>query len=376
MAATKRDYYEILGVTRTASEQELKKAFRQLARELHPDVSDDPQAEEKFREVAEAYEVLSKQETRDLYDRFGHGGLRRGGYAPPGDFGDLSDLLSSFFGGDLFGDVFGGGGRRARRRGADVAVRVEIDLAEAATGATREVVFGATTVCTTCNGSCAAPGSTPAVCDTCGGAGRVQTGQSSLLGQLVQTRPCPRCHGGGRIVTDPCEDCDGNGVVTEERRLSVDVPAGIADGQRIRIGGQGHWGGPGGQPGDLYVHVGVREDERFVRDGHDLVCRLDVSMAQAALGARVTVPTLDGDHELDLPAGTQPGEVILLRGKGMPALRARGRGDQHVVVNVRVPRRLTEEQRTHLAQLDATIDASAYDEAEPGFFERLRAAFR
>ena len=371
---TKRDYYEVLGVERGADDAALKRSFRALARELHPDVSDDPEAEDKFREVAEAYEVLSDPETRQRYDRFGHEGLSRSGYrSGAGSADDLGAFVTSFFGGDLFGDLFGGA--RSERRGADVLVEVELSLVDAASGVTREVSYSAADACERCRGTGAEPGSEPETCSTCGGLGQVQTVGQSLLGRVVRQQVCIDCSGGGKIVTDKCTSCRGHGRVEGHHTLEVDIPAGIHDGQRIRLSGRGHTGDGGQRPGDLFVHVHVAEHQDFARQGDDLITRVDVSMVHAALGGSVNVPTLDGEIELELEPGTQPGTVQLLEGLGMPVLRGRGRGDQHVVLNVRVPRRLDDESRALLEQLNARIDASSYDEDE-GFFDRLKAAFR
>ena len=372
MAATKRDYYEVLGVSRDADERAVKKAFRSLARELHPDVSGDPEAEERFREIAEAYEVLSKPETRELYDRYGHEGLRTGGFRPSDfDFGSLTDLLSAFFGDDLLG----GAGRRASRRGGDVLAEVAVDLVEAARGTAREVPLAVAVVCATCGGNGAKPGSVPETCPQCSGAGRLQQTSSTIFGQFVRAQVCSRCHGGGKIVTQLCEDCDGAGRVSERRSVEVSIPAGIHDGQRIRLTGQGHAGGAGGRAGDAYVLVRVRSDPRFVREGDHIVSTVDLTMSQAALGARVTIPTLDGDTELELKPGTQPGEIRVLRGKGMPILQGFGRGDHRVLVNVLIPRRLSDEQRRALEEFDRGADASTYG-SDGGLFGRIRAAFR
>jgi len=380
MATVDRDYYELLGLTRTADEQEIKKAFRRLARELHPDVSDAPDAEERFKEIVEAYEVLSDPERRDLYDRYGHAGLRSRGYAPSGgDFANLADLFSAFFGDDLFGvgGVGGGRGRGQRRaaRGADVAAEIEIDLVDAARGTRRNVPFSVAVACATCGGSGAEPGSALVACPTCGGSGRVQQVSTSVFGQFIRTQTCGRCRGEGQIVERPCRDCDGAGRVLEERSLSVEVPPGIHDGQRIRIGGEGHAGALGGRAGDLYVLVRVRPDPRFVREGNDIFSTLDLTMTQAALGGTFTVPTLDGDVELTLEPGVQPGETHLLRGRGMPVLQGRGRGDHRLLVNVAIPRRLTEEQRRLLEEFERASDDETYRHDE-GFFEKLKSAFR
>src|SRR5438309_3066186 len=364
MATTEHDYYELLGVARDASEAEIKKAFRGLARELHPDVSEAPDAEERFREVVEAYEVLSKSETRELYDRYGHAGLRSGGFEPGHfDFGSLSDLFSAFFGEDLLG------GRASRSRGADLVAAVEIELADAATGTTREVPLQVAVTCAHCGGEGAEPGTEVTTCPTCGGAGRLQQVSRSVFGEFVRTQACPACGGSGRKIQTPCTECRGGGRVLEERLLEVSIPAGIHDGQRIRLTGEGHAGPGGARAGDMYVQVRVRHDPRFVREGNDIFSTVDLTITQAALGAAVTVPTLDGDLELDFEPGTQPGEIRVLRGKGMPVLQGFGRGDQRVLVNVVVPRRLSDEQRRLPAAFDAQADSETY-KAAGGLFEK------
>jgi len=354
-----RDPYQVLGVGRDADETQVKKAFRRLARELHPDVNaHDPKAEEKFKEAAEAYEILSDAERRRIYDQYGHEGLRRGGRAPDVDgFGSISDLFEQFFGGGAFGSVFGGGGPAA---GGDAAVTVEIDLAQAATGAAVDVTYEAVDACERCHGNGAEPGTPIVTCERCGGAGVLQAVSRGAFGQVIRRVPCDVCDGSGKRATQPCGRCDGRGREVVERTLKVEVPAGIADGQRIRLGGRGHVGEPGAPAGDLYVLVRVREDERFVRDGEDLVTALDVPAPLAALGATLEAPTLDGPVEVEIAPGTQPGETIVLRGRGMPALRRAGRGRTHgdlrIVVNVVVPRRLTREQRALYEQLAEGAD--------------------
>jgi molecular chaperone DnaJ len=369
MATTERDYYELLGVERGASEGEIKRAFRRLARELHPDVSDAPDAEERFKEVVEAYEVLSKPETRELYDRYGHAGLRGGGFQPGHfDFSSLSDLFSAFFGDDLLGG-------RGRSRGADLSAVVEIELTDAATGTTRDVPFDVAVTCGRCGGNGAEPGTNVVTCETCAGVGRVQQVSRSVFGEFVRTSTCPTCGGTGRRIEVPCTACEGLGRVLEERTLSVTVPAGIHDGQRIRLSGEGHAGVLGARAGDIYVQVHVKPDPRFVREGDDIFSTVDLTMTQAALGTTCTIPTLDGDEELEFTAGTQPGEVVVLRGRGMPVLQGYGRGDHRVLVNVLVPRHLSEEQRTLLAQFDTHTDERTY-KADESFFEKLKSAFR
>jgi molecular chaperone DnaJ len=372
MATTRRDYYEILGVARDADDKAIKSAFRRLARELHPDVNNHPEAQESFREAAEAYEVLSKRETRDLYDRFGHEGLRTGGFHPT-DFGNLADVFSVFFGDELFG--FGGRSGTRAARGADVLAEVEIELADAATKTTRTVPFPVTIICVTCEGSGAAPGTRPIACPRCDGAGRLQSVSSSVFGQFVRTQTCPQCRGLGEVVESPCPDCDGAGRVTETRELDVEIPAGIHDGQRIRLSGEGHAGVLGGRAGDVYVLVRVRPDPRFVREGNDIISAVDLTLTQAALGATVNVPTLDGEVEVEFTPGTQSGDVRVLRGKGMPVLQGFGRGDHRILVNVAVPRRLTDEQRRLLEEFARSENERNYEAAE-GFFEKLRTAFR
>ena len=371
MATTERDLYEVLGVPRSAGDAELKKAFRARARELHPDVSDAPDAETRFKEVVEAYEVLSKPETRQLYDRHGHAGLRSGGFRPGAfDFGSLTDLFSAFFGEDLFGV-----GGRARTRGGDIAAEIEIELVDAARGARREVPFGVAVACATCGGGGAKPGTTPVECSTCAGTGRLQQVSRSVFGEFVRTQACARCGGTGRVIAEPCPECDGAGRVLEERRLEVEIPPGIHDGQRIRISGEGHSGEPGGRAGDLYVLVHVKPDPRFVREGSDIFSTVDLTMTQAALGTTVRVATLEDERELAFEPGTQPGELVVLRGLGMPVLQGFGRGDHRVLVNVAVPRHLTEGQRRTLEEFEQSVDESAY-RADEGFFHKLKSAFR
>jgi molecular chaperone DnaJ len=370
MATAERDLYEVLGVEREASDADIKKAFRRLARELHPDVSQAADAQERFREVATAYEVLSNAETRRLYDRYGHAGLKRGGYTPSDfDFGSLGDIFSAFFGDDLFG-------RPTRAaRGADVAVSLGIELADAYAGVTRRVDIEVAAPCERCGGDGAEPGTGTVACPTCGGQGRLQQVSRSVFGDFVRTQTCPACSGQGRVVETPCNECDGAGRRLREKALDVEIPAGIHDGQQIRIRGEGHAGPAGGPAGDVYVEVRVANDERFERDGSDIVATVDLTVVQASLGARVSVPTLDGEVELDFAPGTQPGEVRVLRGKGMPVLQRFGRGDQRVLVNVAVPRRVTDEQRQLLEQFEQQSDENTYRRDE-GFFEKLRSALR
>jgi len=372
-----RDYYEVLGVGRDADEAQVKKAFRRLARELHPDVNaHDPDAEAKFKEAAEAYEVLSDGERRRMYDAYGHEGLRTGGYQPDFEgFGSISDLFSAFFGAGGFDAAFGGGrqGRGGAMQGGDVAVAAPIDLADAAHGTRVEVAYDATVLCETCRGNGAEPGTPIVTCPACGGSGQIQRVSRTRFGQLVRTAVCETCGGDGRMAESPCATCGERGMEVRRQRLEVDVPAGISDGQRIRVSGRGHAGERGGPSGDLYVVVRVREDERFLRDAEDLVTVVDVAAPLASLGTTIDVPTLDGPVPVDVPSGTQPGETILLRGRGMPPL-GRGRtGDLRVVVNVTIPRRLTSEQRDLLERLaDSLTDDNV--RSEEGMFAKLKRA--
>jgi len=372
-ASTPRDPYEVLGVAREATEQEVKKSFRRLARELHPDVNaHDPQAEEKFKEAAEAYEILCDPERRATYDRYGHEGLRSGGYAPNFDgFSSIGDLFDAFFGGS---SPFGGRGA-GPAAGGDVAVAVEIDLGQAAQGATVEVSFDAVERCERCRGNGAEPGTPIETCERCGGAGQLQAVTRTPFGQMVRTIACDVCHGDGRVPREPCRECRGRGRRAAERKLTVDVPAGIADGQRMRLEAKGHVGEAGAPAGDLYVLVKVRADERFVREGDDLITALDVSAPLAAVGASLQVPTLDGPVAIEIPPGTQPGEVLSVRGQGMPSLRRNRRGDLRVVVNVVVPRRLSAEQRELFERLHDTLTEENL-RTEDSVFAKLRRALR
>jgi molecular chaperone DnaJ len=372
------DYYERLGVERGVSDAEIKKAFRRVARELHPDVNrHDPDAEEKFKRAAEAYEVLSDPERRRVYDAYGEEGLRSGGWSPRAGFGDLEDVLASFFGrGDpLFGDLFGFG-RAGPAAGGDVAAEVEITLAEVLTGAKRELSFDAVSACEHCRGNGAEPGTPIRACAECGGTGQLRRVSQTAFGQLVRAAPCERCGGAGRVPEQPCEECGGSGRVAGGRTWEVEIPPGIESGQRIRITGGGHAGEAGARSGDLYVLVHVAEDERFRREGADLVTVVEVPATEAMLGTTVSVPTLDGEHELELEPGTQPGERLVIRGRGLPALRSARRGDQHVFVNVIVPARLSEEQRELAERLGKTLgEENLRGNGSGGLFSRVRRAF-
>lgn len=369
------DYYEVLGVDRAASEKEIKKAFRALARELHPDVNDhDPEAESKFKQAAEAYEVLSDSERRATYDRYGHEGLRSGGWQSQAQgFGSVEDLFQAFFGG-------GGGspfGRSGPAGGADVGVAVELTLSEVLTGVERKVSYEAVTACENCHGNGAEPGTPIITCPRCEGAGQLRQVVRTPLGQMATAVACESCHGDGRIAEVPCVECDGRGRVAGRKSVTIEIPAGIENGQRVRMRGGGHAGEPGGRPGDLFVEVRVAEDERFERDGDDLVTVLEVPATEAILGAEREVETLEGSSEIEIPAGAQPGSEVKLRGAGLPRLGGGRRGDHRVYLNVIVPRNLSEEQRELAQGLADSMTEENFDTgAGDGIFSRLRRAFR
>ncbi|HVX95449.1 MAG TPA: molecular chaperone DnaJ [Polyangia bacterium] len=339
----KRDYYEVLGVARTADGGELKRAYRKLAMELHPDRNPgNKEAENKFKEASEAYQILSDPEKRQLYDRFGHEGPGRMG---GGGFGDVSDIFSAF--GDIFGDIFGqrgGGGRRGPGRGSDLETSVVLTLVEASTGVKKDIEVARRVPCRTCKGSGAAPGTEPETCQQCGGRGQVMHSQGFLM---IQTT-CPVCRGEGRVIRKACPTCAGVGAEKQEETLQVTIPAGVEDGSTLRLPGRGEAGQRGGPPGNLYVVIRVREDERFERNGADLHTEVSVSFPQMALGARVLVPTLTGEAEIEVRAGSQPGDTVSLRGHGMPSLEGRGHGDIVAHLRLVVPRALSAEEEQHL----------------------------
>lgn len=367
------DYYDVLGVARDASETEIKKAFRALARELHPDVNDhDPEAEEKFKAAAEAYEVLSDGERRRTYDAYGHEGLRSGGFDPrSAAFGSIDDIFQAFFGGDAFG--FGGAGRAA---GGDILVAAEIELEEVVSGARREISVDAVGRCEHCHGNGAEPGTPISTCERCGGAGQLRQVARTPLGQMVRGVSCDACGGAGKVPETPCAECGGSGRARGTKTHAVEIPAGIESGQRLRVSGAGHAGEPGAPAGDLYVEVTVAEDERFQRDGTDLLSVVSLPATEAMLGSVVTVATLEGEREVEIAAGTQPGHEEVLRGGGLPRLGGRRRGDQRVLLNVVVPANLGEEQRELARRLDQSLgpDNLGPQHGE-GLFGRVRRAF-
>ncbi len=380
----KRDYYDVLGVRRDADAGEIKKAFRKLARECHPDVNPgDAQCEADFKEAAEAYEVLSDADSRAAYDHYGFDGLR-GRQMTDFEHVGFGDLFNIFFGGGMFDSVLrdaGGawgaaGGSAPAPRGDDIETALHLTFAESVFGVTKDVEVTADASCETCAGSGAKAGTGREQCPQCHGSGRMRE-VSSLggFGQFIRTSTCSVCRGQGTIVKEPCATCLGTGRVRQKRTVPVDVPAGISDGQRLRLAGEGGAGTRGGRPGDLYASVAVEPHDHFMRDGDDLIYRLDVNIVEAALGTTAYVPALDGDIEVQLKPGTQPGEVKTYRSRGVPVLQGYGRGDLKVVVNVLVPRQLTDEQRDLLEQFAALSGEATY-EPDQSFLDKVRAVFR
>lgn len=381
--AARRDYYEVLGVSRSAGQDDIKKAFRRLARQYHPDVNKDPRAEEQFKEVNEAYEVLSDTQKRTVYDRFGHDAVRgAGGFGGVTDFGfgggGLGDIFEEFFSAAGFGVQ--GRRRAAPRRGADLQYRLTIDFEEAVFGTERDIDIARTETCPTCNGTRAEPGTSPVRCTTCNGAGEVRQVRSTFLGRVESVGPCPQCEGTGEQVATPCHECSGRGQVRATRRLNVNVPAGVSEGTQIRLSGEGEPGHLGGPHGNLYVVIAIRPHEYFRRRGNDLILELHINVAQAALGHTLLVPVLsaDGENEveLEMPPGTQSGTVMRVKGKGVPRLRRdgshSGAGDLQVVVQVTTPESLSSKQRELFEQLADTLGEAVIPPAhERGFLDKV-----
>ncbi|WP_375461018.1 molecular chaperone DnaJ [uncultured Enterovirga sp.] len=374
---SKRDYYEVLGVAKTATDVELKATFRKLAMKWHPDKNPgDASAEVQFKEINEAYQVLSDPQKRGAYDRFGHAAFQNGGGpGSPGfgnEFGDfMSDIFDTFFGDARQGGGRGPRGPGGRERGADMRYNLEISLEEAYRGKTASITIPTSVTCEVCSGTGAKAGSKPRTCPTCGGAGRVRAAQ----GFFSIERACPNCHGRGEVIDDPCSNCGGAGRVTRERTLSVNVPAGVEDGTRIRIAGEGEAGLRGGPAGDLYIFLNLKAHPFFQRDGADLYCQVPISLVSAALGGEFTVPTLDGtDARVKVPEGTQSGKQFRLRQKGMSVLRSRDLGDLYIQVAVETPQNLTRRQRELLAEFEKESSGDTHPESS-GFFARVRDFF-
>ncbi|MCM3089117.1 molecular chaperone DnaJ [Bhargavaea ginsengi] len=377
---SKRDYYEVLGVTKSASKEEIKKAYRQLSKKYHPDLNKDEGSDEKFKEIAEAYEVLSDEDKRARYDQFGHadaaGGFGGGGFGGGGFGGgaagfDFDDILNTFFG--------GGGGRRrdpnAPRQGSDLAYTMTIDFMEAVFGKDTEIEVDKEETCDTCGGDGAKPGTSVSTCGECGGSGQISVAQNTPFGQMVNRRSCPTCQGTGKIIPEKCSECHGAGRVTKRKRIKVNIPAGVEDGQQLRVAGQGEPGINGGPAGDLYVEFRVRPHERFVREGDDVLLELRINFPQAALGDEVEVPTVHGKVKLKIPAGTQTGTTFRLKGKGVPNVHGYGTGDQHVIIKLITPTKMTEKQKQLMRDF-AAVSGDAPDEYQSSLFDRLKRTFK
>ena len=380
MAAEKRDYYEVLGVDKSASEDEIKRAYKKMARKYHPDLNpDNKEAEEKFKEVNEAYEVLSDSDKKARYDQFGFAGVDSnygagaggGAYGAGGfDFGDLGDIFGSFFGGG-----FGGAQRRsnpnAPQRGESIRLSVTISFEEAAFGCEKEVSVDRYETCAVCHGSGCADGTSPEVCPDCHGSGQVQVRRQTPMGVFATTSPCGRCGGKGRIIKTPCTACRGSGLERKRRTIQAKIPAGIDNGQTISIRGQGHAGKNGGPSGDLLITITVRPHELFRREGTSVLCEAPITFAQAVLGAELEIPTIDGKVKYDLPEGTQSGTTFRLKGKGIPELNGRGRGDQYVTVYIETPRNLNREQKEALKKFAESVGDNNYEERKK-FFKKFK----
>lgn len=372
---SKRDYYEVLGVSKNASAEDIKKAYRKLARQYHPDVNKAPDAEEKFIEVKEAYDVLSDEQKKAAYDRFGHAGVNQQGGMGGFDGADFGGF------GDIFDMFFGGGGRRrnpnAPRQGADLQYTMHIDFKEAVFGKSTEISIPKEETCGTCNGSGAKPGTQPETCHVCKGMGEVEVQQQTPFGRIVNRRTCSTCQGKGKIIKVRCVECNGAGRVRKNKKISVNIPAGVDDGSQLRVSGEGEAGFNGGPPGDLYIVLRVKSHEFFDRQGDDIYCEVPINFAQAALGDEIEVPTLEGKVKLKVPAGTQTGTFFRLKDQGVPRLRRSGRGDQHVRVNIVTPKKLTERQKELLREVFEMDQNSFEDEPEhEGLFDKAKKFFR
>ncbi len=376
----KRDYYEVLGVARDADEKEIKSAFRKMAKEYHPDRNQgDEKAEQKFKEVNEAYEVLKDQQKRAAYDQFGHSAFEAGGFGGGGGAGFDSDFgasMSDIFD-DLFGDFMGGGGprrqkpRSSQERGSDLRYNMEISLVDAFTGKTAEISVPSSIHCESCNGTGAKKGTSPTVCSVCGGLGKVRASQ----GFFTIERTCSHCHGRGEVISDPCPDCSGTGRITKERVLSVNIPAGVEDGTRIRLAGEGEAGLRGGPSGDLYIFLTIAPHEIFSRDGADIFCQVPISMITASLGGQIEVPTVNGERtRMKIPEGTDTAKQFRLKSKGMPVLRSKSMGDMYVQVEVETPKNLSRRQKDLLKDFEKASNDDTNPESA-GFFKRAKDFF-
>ena len=376
--STKRDYYEVLGVGKSADEKEIKKAYRKLAMQYHPDRNpDNKEAEEKFKEINEAYEVLSDETKRRNYDQFGHEGVNGQGFGGQGFGGGFEDIFGDIFG-DMFGGGFGGSGRQRRRgpeRGADIRQNITIDFEEAAFGKKASIKINRSEECDKCSGTGSKPGTSKKTCPTCNGAGEVRTVQRTPFGNIASSRPCGTCGGEGEIIESPCDKCHGTGSTRKVKTIEVDIPAGIDDGQMIKLAGQGEVGTKGGPRGDLYIVVNIRNHSLFTRDGYDVYLEMPISFSQVALGGEIEVPTLDGKVVYNVPAGTQTGTVFRLREKGIKKLRGNTRGDQYVKVVVETPKNLTDRQKELLREL-AKESGDEVHEKKRSFGQKIEDMFK
>ncbi|HAM81331.1 molecular chaperone DnaJ [Ornithinibacillus bavariensis] len=371
----KRDYYEVLGLEKSASKEEIKKAYRKLARQYHPDVNKEADAADKFKEVKEAYETLSNDQKRAQYDQFGHAGMNGGqgfgGFGGSADFGGFGDIFDMFF---------GGGGRRrdpnAPQQGADLQYTMILDFEEAIFGKETDISVPKEEKCDTCHGSGAKPGTKAETCSHCHGSGQLNTEQNTPFGRVVNRRVCHYCNGTGKIIPEKCATCGGKGTVKKNKKIHINIPAGIDDGQQIRIAGKGEPGKNGGPAGDLYVVIQVRNHDFFTREGDNIFCELPLTFAQAALGDEVEVPTVHGKVKLKIPAGTQTGKTFRLKGKGAPNVRGYGQGDQHIKVRIVTPTNLTERQKDILREFNEIAGNEATEEQEDSLFKRFKKAFK
>ncbi len=371
--SNKRDYYETLSVDRNASAEDVKRAYRRMVKQYHPDIYKGDDADHRIKEINEAYEVLSNPEKRGAYDRFGHAGVQgAAGGAPGAGFSDFADIFEEFFGG---GFGFRRGPQRGPVRGSDLRYNLAVEFEEAVLGAEKEIKVTRHETCPRCEGVGAEPGTTPMRCPTCNGSGEVRQRQQTILGSFVNVTTCPRCRGEGEVVTTPCQQCHGERVVENTRRLRVKIPPGVDDGTRIRLPNEGEPGMRGGEPGNLYVFISVKPHKIFLRSEDDILLELPINVAQAVLGAEVEAPTLDGPRMVKILPGTQPGKGLRLRGLGVPHLRKSGRGDMLITINVRIPTQLSEEQNVLFEQLSELLGPESIDKEGPGFFDRMKEAF-
>lgn len=379
---SKRDFYDVLGVSKTSTADEIKKAYRKLARQYHPDVNkDNPDASEKFKECSEAYSVLSDEEKRAQYDQFGHaafengGGQGAGGFSGFGGASGMEDIFDMFFGGQGRGGFGGRRSKNAPQRGADLRLDLEISFEEAAFGVEKEVRLNREETCDSCQGSGAEPGSEVEVCPECHGSGEVQFTQNTMFGQMMNVRPCPRCNGQGKVIKKPCRKCGGNGRFKKDKKLTVKIPAGVDTDSRLRVTGEGEAGLRGGGKGDLYVYLYVKPHRFFERDGTTVLCEVPINIVQATLGAEIKVPTLDGQIVMKVPEGTQPGKVLRLKGKGIASLRNGERGDQLVKVKVVIPTKLNDKQKDALKKF-ADIGGDNINPEEKSFLKKIADLFK